>query len=156
MAKVKKAHKPEKAQKAIKPQKAQKVQKTSKLNKDDFKEFKKLLESEKSRLLTELKTLTHEKPHVGMTGGSAEALSYEDDSTDTATAVTEIGTLMAEEENIQKLLAKTQRALIKIQDGSYGLCDTCGQPINKARLKAVPFAVLCVPCKSLEEKRLKR
>lgn len=148
--------KTKKAQKAQKPLKAQKTRQTSKLNKDDFKEFKKLLESEKHRLLTELKALTHEKPQLGMAAGSVETLSSEDDSTDTAAAVTEIGTLMAEEGNIQKLLAKIQRALTKIQDGSYGLCDSCRKSIDKARLKAVPFATLCVPCKSLEEKRLKR
>lgn len=145
-----------KAKKSLKPQKAQKVHKPSKLNKDDLKEFKKLLEGEKHRLLSELKALTHEKPQLGMAAGSVETLSSEDDSTDTATAVTEIGTLLAEEGNIQKLLAKIQRALSKIHDGSYGLCDSCHLPIDKARLKAVPFATLCVPCKSLEEKRLKR
>jgi DnaK suppressor protein len=39
-------------------------------------------------------------------------------------------------------------ALAKIHEGTYGICENCGQPIPKARLKALPFARLCVACKS--------
>lgn len=134
----------------MEPKKAQ-----QRYSKNDLKEFKKLLEAEKTRLMTELKMLTSEKPLVSSVGGSLDA-SYDDDSTDTAAAVTEIGTLLAEEGNIQKILQRVQRALSKIEDGSYGLCDSCKRSIDKARLKAVPFASLCVPCKSLEEKRLRQ
>ena len=40
------------------------------------------------------------------------------------------------------------RALHKIELGTYGICESCGQPIPKARLKALPYAALCVQCKS--------
>ena len=40
------------------------------------------------------------------------------------------------------------RALAKIDAGTYGICERCGQPIPKARLKALPYAALCVACKS--------
>ena len=40
------------------------------------------------------------------------------------------------------------RALTKIDNGTYGTCETCGQPIPRARLKALPYAALCVQCKS--------
>lgn len=39
-------------------------------------------------------------------------------------------------------------ALAKIVNGTYGTCERCGQPIPKARLKALPQARLCVACKS--------
>jgi DnaK suppressor protein len=39
-------------------------------------------------------------------------------------------------------------ALAKIQSGTYGNCERCGQPIPRARLKALPYARLCVACKS--------
>ena len=40
------------------------------------------------------------------------------------------------------------RALAKIDDGSYGICEQCGQAIPKERLRALPYAALCVSCKS--------
>jgi DnaK suppressor protein len=44
--------------------------------------------------------------------------------------------------------AEIDRALAKIQAGTYGLCEQCGQPIPDARLQALPQAALCVACKS--------
>src|SRR5579875_1901462 len=49
-------------------------------------------------------------------------------------------------------LAQTERALDRISSGSYGTCESCGQPIGKARLQAYPRAVLCVSCKQREER----
>jgi len=40
------------------------------------------------------------------------------------------------------------RALAKMDAGTYGICERCGTPIPKARLKALPYAALCVRCKS--------
>ena len=40
------------------------------------------------------------------------------------------------------------RALEKIKNGTYGICERCGEPIMRARLKALPYAALCVACKS--------
>jgi DnaK suppressor protein len=45
-------------------------------------------------------------------------------------------------------LADVERALAKIDDGTYGLCDRCGALIPEARLEARPWAVLCVRCSS--------
>jgi RNA polymerase-binding protein DksA len=42
-------------------------------------------------------------------------------------------------------------ALTRIQDGSFGLCEECEKPIARARLKALPYARLCVDCKMKEE-----
>ena len=56
-------------------------------------------------------------------------------------------------QNARELLAQTERALARIEDGSYGVCESCGQPIGKARLQAFPRAVLCVTCKQREERR---
>ena len=40
------------------------------------------------------------------------------------------------------------KALVKIDAGTYGICERCGQPIPKERLRALPYAALCVACKS--------
>src|ERR671921_2412660 len=43
-------------------------------------------------------------------------------------------------------LERTERALAKLDDGTYGLCDACGQPIAPKRLQAMPNVVLCIEC----------
>jgi len=56
-------------------------------------------------------------------------------------------------QNARELLDVSRNALARIDDGSYGVCASCGQPIGKARLKAFPRATLCVTCKQREERR---
>ncbi|HVX53487.1 TraR/DksA family transcriptional regulator [Nocardioides sp.] len=50
-------------------------------------------------------------------------------------------------------LLQIERALGRIEDGSYGVCESCGQPIGKMRLMAFPRATLCMTCKQREERR---
>ena len=47
---------------------------------------------------------------------------------------------------------RIDKALAKMDDGSYGLCDRCGKPIEKLRLKALPYANLCIKDKQAEER----
>ena len=54
--------------------------------------------------------------------------------------------------NARELLAQTERALARIEAGTYGSCESCGEPIGKARLQAFPRATLCVTCKQREER----
>lgn len=56
-------------------------------------------------------------------------------------------------QNARDLLDRTESALARIEAGTYGICESCGQPIGKARLQAFPRAVLCVACKQREERR---
>ncbi|GAB3687697.1 hypothetical protein GCM10028814_28970 [Angustibacter aerolatus] len=51
------------------------------------------------------------------------------------------------------MLEQSLRALARIDDGSYGVCESCGQPIGKMRLQAFPRATLCVSCKQQQERR---
>lgn len=53
----------------------------------------------------------------------------------------------------REILGQTERALTLIEDGTYGRCESCGNPIGKARLKAFPRATLCMSCKEREERR---
>jgi DnaK suppressor protein len=55
--------------------------------------------------------------------------------------------------NARELLAQAERALARIDAGTYGSCESCGEPIGKARLQAFPRATLCVTCKQREERR---
>jgi RNA polymerase-binding transcription factor len=56
-------------------------------------------------------------------------------------------------QNARELLSLSERALARMDDGTFGVCESCGQPIGKARLQAFPRATLCVTCKQREERR---
>lgn len=47
-------------------------------------------------------------------------------------------------DNTEHLLAQVNRALEKMGEGTYGLCDRCGRPIEEARLRAIPYATRCM------------
>lgn len=55
--------------------------------------------------------------------------------------------------NTRDLLAEGERAIERMDAGTYGVCGSCGQAIGKARLQAFPRATLCVTCKQREERR---
>jgi RNA polymerase-binding protein DksA len=55
--------------------------------------------------------------------------------------------------NSRDLLLQVERALGRLDAGTYGRCENCGDPIPKARLQAFPRATLCVACKQREERR---
>nr|WP_240938168.1 TraR/DksA C4-type zinc finger protein [Nocardioides sp. JQ2195] len=55
--------------------------------------------------------------------------------------------------NARDMLAQIERALERIDDGTYGVCESCGNPIGKMRLMAFPRATLCMSCKQREERR---
>lgn len=54
-------------------------------------------------------------------------------------------------ENLEHVRGQVESALGRIEDGSYGTCETCGKPIPLERLEALPFAGQCVACKSKEQ-----
>ena len=54
------------------------------------------------------------------------------------------------------LLAKIEAALLKIEDGEYGECVTCGEQIGVARLRARPVAERCIECKAEQEQMERR
>ena len=55
--------------------------------------------------------------------------------------------------NARDMLTQTEHALERIEDGTYGRCESCGEAIGKNRLMAFPRATLCLACKQREERR---
>jgi DnaK suppressor protein len=76
-----------------------------------------------------------------------------DDTADAGTKAFERERELALTQNARDLLDQGERALARIDAGTYGVCESCGQPIGKARLLAFPRATLCVRCKQREERR---
>jgi DnaK suppressor protein len=76
-----------------------------------------------------------------------------DDQADAGAKTFEREQELALAQNTRELLTQTQHALERIEAGAYGTCESCGEPIGKARLQAFPRALLCVACKQREERR---
>lgn len=55
----------------------------------------------------------------------------------------------------RKLLSKIEEALIRIEDGAFGVCEGCGEEIGLKRLEARPVTTLCIDCKTVQETREK-
>jgi RNA polymerase-binding protein DksA len=55
--------------------------------------------------------------------------------------------------NAREMLIQNLHALERLDDGTYGVCESCGNPIGKLRLQAAPRATLCVTCKTKQERR---
>lgn len=76
-----------------------------------------------------------------------------DDQADAGTATFEREQEISLANNAREMLEQSGRALARIVDGSYGVCESCGSPIGKNRLLAFPRATLCLTCKSKQERR---
>ncbi|MEV6679763.1 TraR/DksA family transcriptional regulator [Streptomyces erythrochromogenes] len=76
-----------------------------------------------------------------------------DDQADTGTKNITRESELALAANASSMLEQTERALERLEAGTYGLCESCGQPIGKARMQAFPRATLCVDCKQKQERR---
>lgn len=108
------------------------------------------LHSEAERLRTEI-TASGEAL-VGLmrdSGGGAG-----DDEADTGTKNVTREHEMALAANAREMLEQTERALERLDAGTYGACENCGNPIGKARMQAFPRATLCVECKQKQERRM--
>jgi DnaK suppressor protein len=64
--------------------------------------------------------------------------------------------VMALVKTLERKLESIDYALRHAQEGTYGICERCGQPIDPARLEAVPETTLCVKCKSIVERQQAR
>jgi DnaK suppressor protein len=76
-----------------------------------------------------------------------------DDQADTGTKTFEREQEISLANNIRERVGQVERALDRLDDGQYGWCERCGNPIPVERLAAFPSATLCVTCKQLEERR---
>jgi RNA polymerase-binding protein DksA len=109
------------------------------------------LESERKRLTEELEQLKSSvRPADERREGSPFGKREEE-----ATESFELERRLTLEKRIRDQLAEVEHALQKFEDRTYGFCDICGQPIDPARLEALPQASLCLSCKTRQAKNAK-
>ncbi|WP_414715068.1 TraR/DksA family transcriptional regulator [Stackebrandtia sp.] len=76
-----------------------------------------------------------------------------DDQVDSGSKTVEREQEISLANSVRERMVQVERALERLEEGDYGICERCGTPIPAARLAAFPSATLCVSCKSLEERR---
>lgn len=109
------------------------------------------LESERKHLSEELAQLKASvRPFDERREGSPFGKREEE-----ATETFELEKRLVLEKRLIDQLAEVDHALRKFKEGTYGLCDVCGQPIDPARLEALPQANLCLSCKAKQAKNAK-
>jgi DnaK suppressor protein len=118
----------------------------------DTERFRSVLLEERKRVVDAIEYLHEETP------GSLEDETEEIVGTvDNHLAETASATLDREidytlEDNAEQVLASIDAALQRIEDGTYGICETCGRPISEERLEAIPYATQCIECKRKGER----
>ena len=109
------------------------------------------LENERKRITEELEQLKSSvRPAEERREGSPFGKREEE-----ATESYELERRLTLEKSMRDQLATVEHALQKFEDGTYGLCDSCGKPIDPARLEALPQASLCLDCKARQAKDAK-
>jgi DnaK suppressor protein len=106
------------------------------------------------KLLTErLEVLLGESG--GMVNGMREGEDRSGDLADEATVESDQSLLLRVHERERYLVVKIHEALDRIENGTYGLCEECGEKISEKRLMARPVTTLCMGCKSSQERQEK-
>jgi RNA polymerase-binding transcription factor DksA len=102
-------------------------------------EFRALLEEERDSLLPQLAELGF---------GDAGGLRYDPNFADTSQVTAERGEAEALAGQLKDALEAVEKALAKLDQGTYGTCERCGKPISNARLQAMPASAYCIDCAS--------
>ena len=122
------------------------------LTKSQLQEYKKILEKVRDRVVDEISFLAGDNLNRSPRDSSGDLSSYSfhmaDQGTDNFDREFALNLVSSE----QDVLYEIDDALRRIDMGTYGVCENCNKPIEKARLMALPFAKMCIVCKSESEK----
>jgi RNA polymerase-binding protein DksA len=111
----------------------------------DTTEFKQLLETERGRLIDAVRFLEQENPgNMEDELGEIGSAGVDNHLGDMAAVTFDRELDEGLEEGVRQTLEQIDAALGRIEDGTYGICQVCGKPIGDARLRARPWATLCI------------
>ncbi|MCI4454487.1 MAG: RNA polymerase-binding protein DksA [Thermodesulfobacterium sp.] len=113
------------------------------MDKEKLQFFKELLLKKREEILRDVQSTRKELE---------EAAENLPDALDLAERESRLGFELRLRDREQKLLKKIEKALRKIENGTYGICEACGAEIDEKRLMARPEATLCIDCKRAQER----
>lgn len=110
-------------------------------------------------LLEERQRLENEISNIAASGIRADTFlvdeqdGYDQHPADEGSELFEREKNLTVQRTLEETLQNVNEALRKFDEGTYGLCETCGQPISEKRLRALPAATHCIECQSKLEKQ---
>ncbi|MCX5850843.1 MAG: RNA polymerase-binding protein DksA [Deltaproteobacteria bacterium] len=113
------------------------------MNKDKLEYFRSLFNHKINQLLNDA-----EKTVSEMTDGNENFPDF----TDRASQESDRNFELRMRDRERKLIKKMREALTRIEEGTFGVCDLCGNDISEKRLMARPVTTLCIECKTRQEK----
>ena len=126
------------------------------MNKKEGKVFFDLLMKKKAELLKGIQHIANDTLKTSQRDAAGDLSAYGLHMADVASDNYEREFSLGLADAEQKMLARINDALEKLDDNTFGVCELCEKKIAKARLKIVPYAELCVPCQEKTEKKKKR
>ena len=115
--------------------------------------FRQMLVEEQARVQRAIEHLHHENPgSLDDETGELAGGGVDNHPGDVATATFDREMDYTLEDNSEAVLAAIERALARIDAGTYGTCTRCGRPIAEERLEALPYVELCIDCKRETER----
>jgi RNA polymerase-binding protein DksA len=133
------------------PVKKTKTPRPAKLDKADLKRIRAELMGGRADLVKQQEEL-EEDSFEGTQSDLTGEVGLDEDFADAGTATFDRERDLSIRNNIRDLIEQIDRAVRRIDEGTYGTCERCGQPIDAARVKALPHASLCLDCKRREER----
>lgn len=126
------------------------------MNENTIKEFEARLLEMRNKLVKELGYFSKDIFKETLVNSSGDISAYHSHMADQGTDAMEREKAFMFMSNEGKVLKSVNDALRKIVRKTYGFCEVCNNPINEERLKAIPYARLCIKCKQAEEDRSRR
>ncbi|MCX7848014.1 MAG: TraR/DksA C4-type zinc finger protein [bacterium] len=114
--------------------------------KSQFEHYRKLLLEKKARILGDVEELEKQSLLNSQRDAAGDLSDYSLHMADVGTDAAERETMLGLASTQQKMVDKIERALERIEQGTYGTCELCGGKISPERLEALPEANTCVTC----------
>jgi DnaK suppressor protein len=128
----------------------------SPLKKQELDKYRKLLQEVRVRIAEGLEHLEEGTLNKSQRDASGDLSGYSLHMADAATDSFDLEFNLGLASNEQQLLNLIDDAIRRVDDGTYGVCESCVKPIPQKRLMAMPHARLCIKCKEEEEKSKRR
>lgn len=125
----------------------------NKFNKKELAEFKKIVLKKKEEVIDGIKHISEDTLKKSQKDASGDISGYTYHMADVATDTYDREFSMGLASNERKYIYELDDALKKIEDGTFGACEDCNSLISKTRLRAIPYARLCVKCQEKKEKK---